>query len=56
MAFCLGSRSLAHMLLRGGSDPVPRPRRYRVAIWACLAAAEQHKPGPCSRRRRPGRR
>lgn len=24
--------------------------RYRVAIWVCLAIAEQHKPGPCNSR------
>ena len=24
--------------------------RHRVAIWACLAAAEQRPPGPCSSR------
>lgn len=26
------------------------PFRYRVAIWVCLAIAEQHKPGPCNSR------
>lgn len=24
--------------------------RYQVAIWVCLAIAEQHKPGPCNSR------
>lgn len=30
---------------------IPSPYRSRVAIWVCLAIAEQHKPGPCSSRR-----